>query len=171
MEKSMFKKIIIVSLMFVLSFSLVIPTSAASAKGYLFKYNGVTIGIDSAAKTFIKKAGKPVKTSVKKSCAYKGKDRAYKYKNFTLTTYSKSAKGAEYVNGITFTTSKVSTKEGLKIGSKESDIVKKYGKKYDAVEKAVNNKYVYKKANCTLQITVKKKKVTKISYVQTNVKK
>lgn len=140
------------------------PSDAVSS--YQFKYNGVTIGIDSKAKTFIKKAGKVKKKSTKKSCAYKGYDRAYRYKYFTLSTYSKSKKGAEYVNGITFTSSKVKTKEGLKIGSKESTVIKKYGKKYNKLQYETNNRYVYTKGKSKLQIQIKNKKVSKITYLK-----
>lgn len=146
-------------------------TAEAAAKGYMFKYKGVSVSADSAAKKLLKKAGKPLKTKVCKSCAYPGKDRNYAYKDFALYTYSKTNNGPEYVQQIIFLTKNVKTKEGLKIGSKENQIVKKYGKGYDKADKSIDNTYTYKKGNCTLQIKVKKQKVTGITYMQTKVTK
>lgn len=97
---------------------------------------------------------------MKKSCAYKGKDRTYKYKDFILYTYSNSDKGAEYVNGITFLTSKVSTKEGIRIGSPYSSVKKKYGEVKDRF-----GVYTYKKGKSKLQIEVTDDVVTNIRYI------
>ena len=52
-------------------------------------------------------------------------DRVYQYEDFILYTYSNSNKGKEYVNGITFLTDKVKTKEGIKIGSTLKQVQKK----------------------------------------------
>lgn len=144
-------------------------TAEAAAKGYQFKYKGASVSADSEAKTLIQKAGKPQKKQVKKSCAYKGKDRIYQYKDFWLSTYSKTDDGPEYVQQIKFRSKKVKTDKGIKIGSKESQIVKKYGKGYDEADQLINSTYVYKKGNCTLKINVKNKKVTGITYLQTKV--
>jgi hypothetical protein len=84
----------------------------------------------------------------------------YQYKDYILYTYSKSDKGAEYVNGITFRTSKVSTKEGIKIGSTEDDVLDAYGK-----AKPSYGVYTYKKGKSMLQIEVEDGKVTNIRYV------
>lgn len=146
-------------------------TAAAAPKGYVFKYKGVSVTAGSPAEKLIKKAGKPQKKQAKKSCAYKGMDRIYQYKDFWLSTYSKTDNGPEYVQQIKFRTKKVKTKEGLKIGSKESQIVKKYGKGYDETELLISNSYVYKKGNCTLKISVKNKKVSGVTYLQTKVVK
>ncbi len=147
-----------------------VRTADAAPKGYLFKYKGVSVSADSAAKKFIKKAGKPQKKQAKKSCAYKGKDRIYQYRDFWLTTYSKTDKGPEYVQQIKLRTKKVKTKEGIKIGDKASKVVKKYGKGYDESSFLIDNAYVYQKGNCTLQFKIKKNKVSGISYMQTKVK-
>lgn len=135
-------------------------TVSAKSKGYGFKYKGVTVYMGKSASKLIKKAGKPKAKQVSKSCAYDGKDRVYKYKNFILYTYSNSEKGKEYVNGITFLNSKVKTKEGIKIGSSLKKVKKAYGKK-----KAQYGIYTYKKGKCKLQIEVKEEKVTNIRYI------
>lgn len=163
--KKVMTKILAVAMAMVLLAGGVSETASAKAKGYQFKYNGVTVEMHSAAKNFIKKAGKPQKTVVKKSCAYKGKDRTYQYKDFILYTYSKSAKGAEYVNGITFRTNKVATKEGVKIGSAESVIKKKYGN-----AKAKFGIYTFSKKNGKLQLEVTNGKVTNIRYTADKLK-
>ncbi len=177
-EKRMEMKVIMKKVMAVCMMAAVICTSLsvsqaaeAKSKGYLFKYAGVSVSADSPAKKLIRKAGKPQKKQVKKSCAYDGKDRIYQYKNFWLSTYSKTNNGPEYVQQIKFRNGKVKTKEGIKIGSKEADIVKKYGKRYDEADQLINHAYVYKKGNCTLKINVKNGKVSGISYLQTKVKK
>ena len=136
-------------------------TAQAAAKEFKFSYKKVTVQIGGPAKKLIKKAGKPVKKKVKKSCAYKGKDRTYRYKNFILYTYSNSDKGPEYINGITFLNSKVSTKEGIHIGSKFSSVKLKYGKGKNSF-----GVYTYKKGKSKLQIEVTDDKVTNIRYIK-----
>lgn len=136
-------------------------TAMAAAKEFKFTYKKATVQIGGPAKKLIKKAGKPVKKTAKKSCAYKGKDRTYKYKDFILYTYSNSDKGPEYVNGITFLTSKVSTKEGIHIGSDFDSVKSKYGKGKDSF-----GVYTYKKGKSKLQIEVTDDKVTNIRYIK-----
>lgn len=138
-----------------------VPAKVDAASSYGFKYNGVTIYMGNSATKFIKKAGKPVKKTEKKSCAYNGKDRTYKYKYFTLTTYSKSNKGTEYANSVTITSKKVSTAEGIKIGDSVTNMTKKYGKNSGKF-----GVYTYTKGKSKLIFTTNSKKViTKIQYV------
>lgn len=158
--KVCFRKFIVLSLLMAFLLSSQEGTMMAKSKGYVFSYKGVTVSIGGAAKKIIKKAGKPKSKKVKKSCAYKGKDRTYKYKDFILYTYSNSDKGAEYVNGITFLTSKVSTKEGIHIGSTYKSVKKKYGKAKDNF-----GVYTYKKGKCKLQIEVTDDVVSNIRYI------
>lgn len=132
----------------------------AKTRGYVFSYKGVTVGMHEQAKKFLQKAGKPGAKKVKKSCAYDGKDRTYKYKDFILYTYSNSDQGDEYVNGITFLTNKVSTKEGIKIGSSLDQVIQKYGKAKDNF-----GVYTYKKGKSKLQIEVTDDVVSNIRYI------
>ena len=83
-----------------------------------------------------------------------------KYKNFILYTYSNSKNGAEYVNGITFTTSSAKTKEGIKIGSTEAAMKKAYGE-----ATPIMNVCTYTKGKSVLNIQVKNGKVTNLQYV------
>lgn len=137
-----------------------IPISAKS-KGYKFTYKKVTVYMGGAAKKLIKKAGTPVKKTESTSCAYNGKDRVYQYKDFILYTYSNTDKGPEYVSGITFLTSNVKTKEGIKIGSS----LKKVKKKYGTVKESYGI-YTYKKGDSKIQIEVTNNKVTNIRYIK-----
>jgi hypothetical protein len=139
----------------------VCPVSTqAKSKGYVFSYKKSSVYMGGPAKTLIQKAGKPKSKKATKSCAYKGKDRTYAYRDFILYTYSNSDNGTEYVNGITFLTSKVATKEGIRIGSSYSAVKKKYGS-----GKEQFGVYTYKKGNCKLQIEVTDDEVTNIRYV------
>lgn len=155
-----FRKFVVMGLLLALVFSGQTVPSKAKPNGYGFSYKGATVYMSGAAKKIIKKAGKPKSKKVKKSCAYKGKDRTYKYKDFILYTYSNSDKGAEYVNGITFLTSKVSTKEGIHIGSTYASVKKKYGKAKDNF-----GIYTYKKGKSKLQIEVTDDVVSNIRYI------
>ena len=163
-KKNLFKILVASVMVVVLMMSStgvsVLAKKKAKDKGYQFTYNKVTIYMGGPAKDFIKKAGKPVSYKESKSCAYKGKDRTYQYDDFILYTYSNSDKGAEYVCGITFLTNKVQTKEGIKIGTDQKNITKKYGK-----AKAKYGIYTYKKGNSKIQIEVTNKKVSNIRYV------
>ena len=135
------------------------PAQAAS-DGYVFKYKGVSVKMHKSAKKIIKKAGKPQKKKESKSCAYKGYDRVYQYKHFILATYSNSKKGTQYVNGIRFRTKKVSTKEGIHIGSSLNDVFAKYGRKSGRF-----GVYTYKKGKCKLQFEIKDNTVKNVIYV------
>lgn len=158
--RTSFRKFLVMSLLMALILGGQTAPSRAKQKGYVFSYKGATVSMGGAAKKLLKKAGKPKSKKVKKSCAYKGKDRTYKYKDFILYTYSNSDKGAEYVNGITFLTSKVSTKEGISIGTPYKKVKKKYGKAKDNF-----GIYTYKKGTCKLQIEVTDDVVTNIRYI------
>lgn len=136
-----------------------VKTGAAS-KGYVFKYKGVSVKMKGSAAKIIKKAGKPLKKKESKSCAYKGLDRVYQYKDFILATYSKSKKGKQYVNGIKFRTKKVKTKKGIRLGSSLNKVIAKYGQK-----KSKFGVYTYKKGKSKLQFEVTNGKVTAIQYV------
>lgn len=155
MKKSIVSKLAVVCLTAVVAIGGVSAPASAKSKGYVFKYKGVSVTMNGAAKKLIKKAGKPSKKTVKKSCAYKGKDRTYTYKDFQLKTYSKTNNGAEYVSEIRFRSNKAVTKEGIRIGSSLKDVTKKYGK-----AKARFGVYTFKKGSSKLQIMLNGNKVS-----------
>ena len=161
--KKILKKAIVMMLSLVLLMSAFNIPAEAALKGYKFKNKGVTVTMNSNAKKFIKKAGKPINYKETKSCAYDGKDRVREYKNFILYTYSNSDNGPEYINGITFLNKKVKTKEGIKIGSKLKKVQKAYGKGTERY-----GIYTYTKGKTKLQIQVKDGKVSNIRYILKN---
>ena len=131
----------------------------AAPKGYVFAYKGASVQMGGKANKLLKKAGEPEKKKVSKSCAYDGKDRIYQYKDFILSTYSEKDDGPEYVNGITFRTDDVSTKEGIRIGDSLEDVEKAYGKTEEDL-----GVYNYVKGSCRLQFMVSDGKVVNIRY-------
>lgn len=135
-------------------------TAEANTAGYKFTYKKVTVSMHSKAKKLIKKAGKAEKIKVKKSCAYKGKDRTYKYESFILYTYSNSEEGEEYVNGITFLDDTMETPEGIKVGSSLSDVIEAYGKTEDKF-----GIYTYEKGLSRIQVEIEDDMVVNLRYV------
>ena len=98
----------------------------------------------------------------------KAKGYQFTYKKVTVymggpaaKLIKKAGKGTEYVNGITFLTNKVSTKEKIKIGSSYSAVKKKYGNKKDYL-----GVYTYKKGGSKLQVEVTDDVVTNIRYIK-----
>ena len=163
--KGSIKKLIVLVLAVAVVVAAAPANSQAASKGYQFTYKGVTVYMGAPAAKLLKKAGKPIKTKVEKSCAYKGKDRTYQYKDFILYTYSNTDNGPQYVGEITFLTSSVKTKEGIKFGSTLAQVKKKYGS-------AKNNLgvYSYTKGNCKLMFEILNNKVTNVKYVKKSVK-
>lgn len=137
-------------------------TDVQAASGYYFKYNDEKATPGSSAEKFLEAAGEPEKTSKTNSCATKGYDYKYEYKDFILKTYTNDKKknATQYVNSIVFTTNKVKTPEGVKIGSTEKTVKKKY--KNAKEEFGV---YTKKKGKTKIMITVDDGKVTAIEIV------
>ena len=158
MNKKMLKSLTVIIVVFLVMMEA--RSVQAATKGYQYKNNGVSVAMHDSAEKFIKKAGKPIKTKVKKSCAYEGKDRTYTYKNFILYTYSNSNNGPEFVNGVTFLNNKAKTMEGIKIGSTYKQMVKAYGKTKDNF-----GIYTYEKGKSRLQIEIEDDEVKNIRYV------
>lgn len=135
-------------------------SAQAAPKGYKFKYKGVTAGMNDKAEKLIKKLGDVTPTK-KKSCAYDGETFTYNAKDLKLVTYTNKEGGTEYIQSVTFKTKEIKTAEGVKIGSKESTVKKKYGKN----AKPDYGVYKFKKGKMTLYITVEDEKVTGIEYL------
>lgn len=153
-------KIITICMVMILAVQTICVTTQAKTAGYKFTYKKITVSMHDKAKKLIKKAGEPEKLKVKKSCAYKGKDRTYKYESFILYTYSNSEEGEEYVNGITFLDDSVATPEGIKIGSSLSDVTAAYGKVKDNF-----GIYTYQKGMSRIQVEIEDDTVINLRYV------
>lgn len=67
-KMSIVSKLAVVCLTAVVAIGGVSAPASAKSKGYVFKYKGVSVTMTDAAKKLIKKAGKPSKKTVKKSC-------------------------------------------------------------------------------------------------------
>ena len=156
-------RVIITSILLVAVLFSTTKVAEAAPKGYSFKYSGVTVYVHEEAAKLIKKAGEPKKKKVENSCAYKGQDITYEYKDFTLVTYTEKKGGTEYVQSIKFKTKNVKTDKGIKIGSKKSAMLKKYGK--NGTYNKLSGTYTYKKAKMAIQFTIKDNKVTAIEYI------
>ena len=59
------------------------------------------------------------------SCLGSGKDRVYHYPDFELHTYFNGEK--DLVTQIVFTTDKLATRKGIKLGSTKADVAAAYG--------------------------------------------
>lgn len=132
----------------------------AASRGYKFKYKGVTAGINDKAGKLVEKLGDVTPTK-KKSCAYNGESFTYKAKDLTLVTYTTEKGGTEYIQSVEFKTKNVKTAEGIKLGSRESTVKKKYGKN----ARPEYGVYKFKKGKMMLYITVEDEKVTGIEYL------
>lgn len=99
-----------------------------AARGYSMKYDKTTVTPGAKASKILDKAGEPKSTKKKSSCATKGYDYTRTYEDFVLYTYTTSKKknAAEYVSSVKFLTDSVKTSEGIKIGSSEKTVKKKY---------------------------------------------
>lgn len=161
MKKTKIQRLLVVIvIMFIVSLQVTVP-AAAKSKGYKFTYEKATVYMGGPAKKILKKAGKPRKVKVAKSCAYDGKDRTYRYKDIIIYTYSNTDDGPEYINGITFLNSNVSTKEGISIGSSYSEVSDVYGEKSDYL-----GIYTYKKGPSKLQFQITDGIVKNIRYIK-----
>lgn len=159
-KKNFYKVIMAACMSLVVLFGSVYTANAAP-KGYGFTYKKVTVYMNGKAKKLLDKAGRPKSKTESKSCAYDGMDRTYKYKDFIVKTYSKSEKGSEYINSIVLLTSKVSTKEGIKIGSSKNDVIDAYGS-----ARSNFGVYTYTKGKCRLMIEINgDDEVSGITYV------
>lgn len=160
MNKNIWKRVAAICLAAVMLLGSVSVVQAAP-KGYGFTYQRVTVYMHGKASKLLQKAGRPKAKSESKSCAYDGMDRTYTYKDFIVKTYSNSSKGTEYINSIELLTSKVSTKEGIQIGSSKNDVIDAYGR-----ATAKFGVYTYTKGKCKLTIEMDSKdKVSRIIYL------
>lgn len=160
MNKSMWKRMVAFCLAAMVLLGSVHVVQAAP-KGYGFTYKRVTVYMHGKASGLLQKAGRPKSKSESKSCAYDGMDRTYTYRDFVVKTYSKSKNGTEYINSIELLTSKVSTKEGVKVGSSKNDVIDAYGR-----ATAKFGVYTYTKGKCRLMIEMNEDdKVSRITYL------
>lgn len=131
---------------------------AVSLQGYLFEVNGVSIGIYEEAKPVLEALGEADSYFETPSCAFVGMDRQYTYGSYMLTTYEED--GQEYIYDIYFLDDKISTPEGIRIGSTLEEVIAAYGEDYTEDF----GMYTYRKERSKLQFLVVDEVVTSVDY-------
>lgn len=126
---------------------------------FYFQSGDVKIEMDAEAAPVIAGLGAVTKPVCEvDSCAYQGKDRLYTYDGMEVST--NQVKGKERIASLLVRGSGLSTPEGLKIGSKEAEIVKLYGS--TTPEFGI---YRYQKGNAELSIYTTAGVVDEIEYL------
>lgn len=128
------------------------------AEGYLFETNGISIGIQMEAEPIFTALGEAEAYFETPSCAFLGMDRQYTYGSYMLTTYEEE--GQEYIYDIYFLDDKISTPEGIQIGSKIEEVIAAYGEEYTEDF----GMYSYVKEQSKLQFLVVDGLVTSVDY-------
>lgn len=132
-----------------------------TAKGYVFEYNGVTIGMDMEAASLVEALGEPASYFEAPSCAFEGLDKMYTYGSFELDTYELD--GKDYVSGILFKDDLVATKEGVSLFMTKEDMTKAYGEDYTEEHGMV----VYEKDGMKIKFILTDDEITSIEYSST----
>lgn len=133
----------------------------AVSKGYVFKYNGVTVSVDEDMSAVLEGLGEANNYFEAASCAFQGLDKTYTYGSFVIETYPQGEK--DYVSTITLKDDAVSTAENISIGSSLTDVTNAYGTDYTEQ----GNMLVYYKDGMKLCILVENDAVSSIQYFST----
>lgn len=94
-------------------------------EGIRFIHNGAEIAMKAPADTVLGMLGEPLACTEETSCAFDGLDKTYYYGSFYLTTYPEGEE--DYVYSLWFEDDSVSTPEGIRIGSSQSEVDAAYG--------------------------------------------
>ena len=131
------------------------------AKGYLFEYNGVTVGMDMEAAPIIEALGEPSSYFEAPSCAFEGLDKMYTYGSFEIDTYELN--GKDYISAVLLKDDMIATPEGVSLFMKKADMVKAYGENYTEEFGML----VYEKDGMKLKFIVTDDEITSIEYATT----
>ena len=129
-----------------------------STYNYVFKYGGISIGIDDEAEEILEQLGEPMEYFEAPSCAYQGVDKTYYYNGFEITTYTDN--NTDYIANVLLVDDSVTTQEGIYIGSSLDEVVNEYGLEYEASI----NQYVYTISETQLQFIFEDDVVISIMY-------
>jgi hypothetical protein len=135
--------------------------TSASASGYVFEANGVTIKTEEEAAGIIDALGTPSSYFEATSCAFGDLDKTYTYAGFELDTYS--MEGVDYVSSVIILDDSVATPEGLTIGDDAAKVTGLYGE----ATSVDGDMLVYKADGTKLCVQVIGDKVTSIQYLNT----
>lgn len=101
------------------------PEAPAEEEKLAFVCNGVEIQPHGEAAPVIEALGEPKSYTEETSCAFEGLDKTYYYGSFYLSTYP--MEGKDYVYTLWFADDTVTTAEGIRIGSPQSQVEEAYG--------------------------------------------
>jgi len=136
-------------------------TENSDSKGqaeYVFEYNGTTMQMNTDVAPALQALGSDYQYFESNSCAYQGMDKIYTYTFFTVYTYPNGDK--DMISSVEIKSDTVQTPEGIRIGSKEEDVDKKYGTNF-ALNGATRS---YTIGDTTLSINITDGVVTGIVY-------
>ena len=127
-------------------------------KGYIFEYNGVSIGMDMEASAIIEALGEPEDYFEAPSCAFEGLDKTYTYDSFEIDTYE--LEGKDYISCVYFRDDMIETKEGISLFMTKEDMIATYGENYTEEFGML----VYEKEGMKLKFILTNDEITSIEY-------
>ena len=134
-------------------------------EGYVFQTQGVTIQIAAETAPILASLGKELAYDDSNSCYFTGKDKIYTYAGFEIHTYP--TESGDRVNRVVLLDDTVETKEGIRIGSSQADVITAYG---EATKKS-NDSWDYDMGNVMcLRIFFKNGTVDMIHYLHPQAK-
>lgn len=126
--------------------------------GYVFLYNGVTIGVDMDMEPIAEALGEPMSIFEQPSCAAQGTSYLYSYPGFDINTYPDG--DTNYIEYILFRDDTVATPEGVDMSQTREEILAVYGDGYTEN----NNQITYEKGNMTLNFILEEDRIVSIEY-------
>jgi len=133
-------------------------SGTASAEGFSFEVDGVTIPMNVDAAPIIEALGEPVEYFEAASCAFQGLDKIYTYNGFEINTYPNGDK--DYIASIYFLDDSVATDKGIYLGSTLEEVTAAYGEGYTEE----SGEYTYTLGDTTLAFIMEDDAVTSITY-------
>lgn len=127
-------------------------------KGYVFEYNGVSIGMDMEASAIIEALGEPEDYFEAPSCAFEGLDKTYTYGSFEIDTYE--MEGKDYISCVYFRDDMIETPEGISLFMTKDDMIVAYGENYTEEFGML----VYEKEGMKLKFILTDDEITSIEY-------
>ena len=129
-----------------------------SDNNYAISIEGVDVKVGEEFQKVQSHLGEDFTTQKAKSCAFEGEDHIYTYPDYEIYNYVEN--DVEKIYTITLLTDKVSTKEGIHLGSTKEEVEETYGNDYEDSYGA----YVYSKGNTVLTFIFEEEKVISIEY-------
>lgn len=125
--------------------------------GYLFKINGVSVGVDMNMEDL--KLGEAKSRYEAPSCAGQGTAYVYDFGSYEIETYPEGSKNL--IAYIILKDDTVATAEGIDLSNTKADIIKTYGTGY----KESDNRMTYEKDGMKLNFILNGEDIASIEYV------